>query len=221
MFETHATGNARALRRLTALAAARRISGQYRAAPARLAHINESNRDDRYLPAEKLREFTSQAGRVANMPWARTIHPMKPATAWILLVVAMSGGAYWFATRAQLHWPPPGVAALELTRGDVARSSSCVSVDAVLRANHLDGTEGARPVWTSRVKDEWMMRQEVGQHDWRAFMFRVEGGQLVPINVVYSDTMPGPLLEEAIADLLEHTQVPADSHCARDRSGHT
>jgi hypothetical protein len=76
-------------------------------------------------------------------------------------------------------------------------------------------------VWTSRVKGEWMMRQEMGGHDWRAFLFQVEDGRLVPSTVVYSDTMPGPLVEEAIGELLSHVPVPPDSPCAQVSTGHT
>ena len=77
---------------------------------------------------------------------------------------------------------------------------------AVLRANRLDGREGRTPVWTSRVRDEWMRRQEMGQHDRRAFMFHVAGGRLV---------------EDAIDEPFSHTPVPRGSPCAQNPPTHT
>jgi hypothetical protein len=139
---------------------------------------------------------------------------MKPATAWILLVIAMCGVAYWFVTRGRLHYPPPEVAALELARGDIARSSSCLSVDAVLRANGFtDATKNPTIVWTSRVRDEWTMRFEFGGSSWRAYTFQVEGNQLVPVNVVSSDDLPKIDLQPSIDEWIGKIHSPAADSC--------
>ena len=135
---------------------------------------------------------------------------MKPSTAWILLAVAMCGGAYWFATRGRMHYPPPEVAQLELARGDAGSSNSCLSVDAVLHANNLDnGPSSPTTIWTSRVKDEWTMRLELGKAtSWRAYTFTVEGGRLVPMTVVASDDLPDISTEQAIDDLIAKSTRP-------------
>ena len=140
---------------------------------------------------------------------------MKPSAAWILLVVAMCGGAYWFATRGRLHYPPPEVAQLELARGDAGSSNSCLSVDAVLHANNLDnGPSGPTTIWTSRVKDEWTMRVEIGKSTtWRAYTFTVEGGRLVPMTVVASDDLPDISTEQAIDDLIAKIHSPPQEAC--------
>jgi hypothetical protein len=139
---------------------------------------------------------------------------VKPSTAWILLVIAMCAGAYWFATSGQLHYPPPEVAKLELARGDIASSSSCLSVDDVLHANNLaNGPTSPKATWTSRVKDEWTLRLDLGKHSWRTYRFIVEGGRLVPMQVVSSDDLPDISTEQAIDEWIAKIHSPPAESC--------
>ena len=140
---------------------------------------------------------------------------MKPATSWILLVITLCAFAYWFAVAGRVHYPPPEVAALELARGDIASSSSCLTVEDVLRANNLNnGPTSPTTIWTSRVKNEWTLRVEHGKStSWRAYTFTVEGGRLVPMTVVASDDLPDISTEQAIDDLIAKIHSPPQEAC--------
>jgi len=140
---------------------------------------------------------------------------MKPSTAWILLVVGLCAAAYWFATSGQLNYPPPEVASLELARGDAASSSSCLSVEDVLRVNNLNnGPTSPTTTWTSRVKNEWTLRVELGKRtSWRAYTFVVEQGRLVPVGVVSSDDVPDVGTQEAIDEWIAKIHSPPSESC--------
>lgn len=133
---------------------------------------------------------------------------MKPSTGWIVFVITLCGLGYWFATSGRLHYPPPDIAALELARGDIERSRSCLTVDQVLKANGFTNN-----VWTSRVRNEWTMRVEPGGHSWRTYTFTVENGRLEPMMVVSSDDLPQIDLKPAIDEWIEKIHAPAAESC--------
>jgi len=137
---------------------------------------------------------------------------MKASTAWSIFVAAAVGLAYWFAVSGRVHYPPPEVAALELARGDIASSPSCLTVDQVLKANGLTNN-----IWTSRVKDEWTLRLEPGGHSWRTYTFTVEGTQFVPRMVVSSDDLPQIDMQPAIDEWIAKIHSPPEESCRKTR----
>jgi hypothetical protein len=129
---------------------------------------------------------------------------------WMIPVAVACVGAWLFLTAGRLSYPPPEVAALELARGDIASSPSCLTVDQVLKANGLTDNN-----WTTRVKDEWTLRLEPGGSSWRTYRFVVEGRMLVPMQVVSSDDLPQIETEAAIDEWIAKIHTPPAESCRR------
>jgi hypothetical protein len=102
--------------------------------------------------------------------------------------------------------PPAEIAALEVARGDIARTPSCYSLDSVLTANRLDGSASDASVfWTTRVRDEWTMTVKRGK-SWSRYTFVKEGDVMTPVGLSFSDDLPQDTrMEKAIGDLLAAT----------------
>jgi len=136
---------------------------------------------------------------------------------WLIFVLAFFGTAIWFFFGQRQSKPPAEIAALEMARGNIERTPSCYSLDAVLTANRLDGTASdASAFWTTRVRDEWTMTVKRGK-SWSAYTFIKEGDVMTPVRLAFSDDLPQDTrMEEAIDDLLAATRngsVPRMARC--------
>jgi hypothetical protein len=136
-----------------------------------------------------------------------------------VFALALSGAAVWFVFGQRHASPPPEIAALELTRGDINRTGSCFSLGSVLTANRLDGSASdAGVLWTTRVRGEWTMRVDRGK-SWSAYTFVREDGRMVPVRLSFSDDLPDLGMEPAIDELLKATangSVPRVARCGGD-----
>jgi len=140
---------------------------------------------------------------------------MKPL--WVIYVLAFFGTAIWFFFGQRQSKPPAEIAALEIARGNIARTPSCYSLDSVLTANRLDGTASDASVfWTTRVRDEWTMTVKRGK-SWTRYTFVREGDVMTPVGLSFSDDLPQDTgMEKAIGDLLAATangSVPRMARC--------
>jgi hypothetical protein len=143
---------------------------------------------------------------------------MKPL--WFIFVLALSGTAIWFFFGQRQSKPPADIAALEMTRGNIERTPSCYSLDAVLTANRLDGTASdASAYWTTRVRDEWTMTVKRGK-SWSRYTFVKEGDVMTPVGLSFSDDLPQDTgMEKAIDELLAATANGSVPRMARCRGG--
>ena len=140
---------------------------------------------------------------------------MKPL--WLIYVLVFFGTVIWFFFGQRQSKPPAEIAALEMARGNIERTLSCYSLDAVLTANRLDGTDSdVSAFWTTRVRDEWTMTVKRGK-SWSAYTFIKEGEVMTPVRLAFSDDLPQDTgMEKAIGDLLEATangSVPRMPRC--------
>jgi hypothetical protein len=141
---------------------------------------------------------------------------MKPL--WLIYVLAFCGAAIWFFFGQRQSKPPADIAALEMARGNIARTPSCYSLDAVLTANRLDGSASDASVfWTTRVRDEWTMTVKRGK-SWSRYTFVKEGDVMTPVGLSFSDDLPQDTgMEKGIGELLAATangSVPRMARCA-------
>lgn len=145
---------------------------------------------------------------------------MKPSTGWKLFVFVLGAVALWFVFGQRHSSPPAEIAALEMLRGDINRTPSCFSLDAVTKANGFDGRSGdADVLWTMRVRDEWTMRVKRGK-SWSAYTFMRQGDFMEPVRLAFSDDLPQETgMEKAIDDLLKATangKAPRIARCGGD-----
>jgi hypothetical protein len=144
---------------------------------------------------------------------------MRASHGWALFALVLIGIALWMVFGERHSAPPPGLAALELVRGDMNETGSCFTLGSVLKANRLDeSASDASVVWTSRVRDEWTMRVKRGK-SWSAYTFVRGEGRMLPVRVAFSDDLPQLNTEKAVDELLKATangSVPRVARCGGD-----